>query len=327
MRNRIVGIAAAFALISSQIVASAQADTFTPTNDPPTVENLIVPGAMQPASPRSTANYEVVATVGSQGTVANLKTVTMCWYKGSSDDTCADAATDPKTQFKMTWTQASNSFSVTGTNNYLNAGSSTTYGDGSGLTMDVTFKFKISEAMLFGEDWNVKVVVIDQQDNSTSNDPIFSSELSASNLVVLYFGSVKTQPSSKSFGSLKLSESSQVTNVSSGAFTANGLSDIDISATDFTYNSETIPLDAMNMTPASGYVAMDCNAGSSFGDNYNVRVSSIAQIFIDDQFSDGTGEGTESALPHSCQLTYGGGAPVANVVYSNTVTVGIGQSY
>lgn len=322
-----IRIATFSALISSLLASGARADVFTPTNDPPTVENLVLPEAMQPASPRSTAVYDLVATVGSQGTVANLKTVSMCWYKGSASSSCDDAATDPKTQFKMIWTQSTNSFSVVGTNNYRNAGSSTTYGDGTALSMDVTFKFRISDAMLFGEDWNVKVSVVDQQDNSTPADPMFSSEIEASNLVVLYFGAVSTQPSSKPFGALGFGESNDVTNVSTGQFRANSASDINISATDFTYLSNTIPLDTSNSSPASGYVAMDCNQGENFGDSPPVRVSSSPQLLISNVFSSGTGESTDTTFPHSCRLVFGGGAAVANVLYTNTVTIGIGQSY
>lgn len=326
MRNKALVILAASALLAPAIALPAKADLLIPLNDPPTVANLKLPTAIQPAYPRSTSAYSVIATVGSQGTVANLKTVSMCWYKGSTSSTCEDAASNPDTQFQMIWTEATNSFSITGTNDYRDAGSTTSYADGSGLTMDVEFKFRASGAMLFGDDWNVTVLAVDQQDQGTQNDPVFSSELTANGLVVLFFGSVRTQPASKSFGNIKKGESSKIENVSTGSFTANGLADISIEATDFKYSSSTIELDELNRNPGTGKVSLTCNAGSSYSASNSILVGNSPQLLITGEFGSGTLESTGTTQPHSCQLEYGGGAAVANVEYSNTLTVSIHQS-
>ena len=48
------------------------------------------------------------------------------------------------------------------------------------------------------------------------------------------------------------------------------------------------------------------------------------QVLETGVFAGGTGEGSDSTLTNSCQLTYAGGANLTNQQYSNEVTVGIG---
>lgn len=303
---------------------STVADTFTPENDPPTVTLVSYPTSMQPANPRSTIDYTVSATIGSQGTLSNLSSVTMCFFEaGFGTQDCTNAGSEPKYEFKMTWTQSSNSFSVTGSNNYRNSGSSTSYGDGTGLSMDIDFTFKISNAMIAGNSWNVYIEAIDDQGNDSA-DPAFSiwNDPLGTGITVEYFGAVTTSRSSQSFGQIGYLGSSTIDDISTGSLLANGLSTVSLTATDFTNGLNTIDLSASS--PMSGEVQMLCNSGSTFDDGIAYSIGNSAVGIDNFLFSSGTGETADTSHKHSCDLTFGGGAPAANIQYSNTVTVSIG---
>lgn len=320
------------ALLATFLIASstsgAFADTFSPQNDPPTIAGLVVPNALAPAHPRSISTYTVSATVGSQATVANIKYVDICWYNkdsGTADSFCANASTDPINEFHMRWTengdlQTGGPFSVTGNNNYANSGSSAEYGDGTGLTMDIHFKFKVSEAMHFGSNWSLHVWVTDDQDQTSQEDNAFN-EWFVDGLSVTYFGQVSTARSAHSFGELRTGEYQLAENISSGTYRANGNSHLTIEATDFTYLTQTLSL--QNYPPSTGFVSLRCNPGQIFNDGGSINVLGIADIYDYSNFAAGTGEGVGTPVEHSCRLDFGGGAQVANVAYSNTVTLAI----
>ena len=131
----------------------AMADTFTPQAEPPIVTITSWDGQagthLLPATPRSVASYEVDATVADQGTVANLSTVTMCWYVASGTTPTGTpncSGSDPRYEFKMTWTESSDTFAVDGTNAYQDA-TSESVGMHTDLSVVLKFKFKVSSAM------------------------------------------------------------------------------------------------------------------------------------------------------------------------------------
>lgn len=323
-RTRKALLAISMLAASAISLQPANADTFTPQNDPPVVTIVTVPNSMQPAAPRSTTTYEVTVTVGSQGTVENLEWVKMCFYEGLSDYHCANASTDPDTEFLMTWTEATNSYAVTGSNNHLNSGSTSDYGDGSGLTMDITFKFKISQAMIHSTNWNVEIWAMDDQAQSSYDSVSLLLDDSRSGVTVDYFGAVDTDRTSQAYGSLGYQGTSVVDNISTGAFFANGPSDISLSADNFTNGAATINL--ASGLPSSGEALLRCSPTNAFDGGSSAAITSTPTALNYFQFGGGTGEASDSSLVHSCELTYGGGATVANVLYSNTVTVAIGAS-
>jgi hypothetical protein len=338
-RHAVAITASATLAVAALIGGPAQADTFTPKNDPPTVLLTTVPGSstgMQPAAPRSTSTYTLSLTVASQGTVANLKEVHMCWYNRDASPaasrTCSNATTDPTNEFHMKWVEngtlvTGGTFSVLGTNKYANNGSVADYQDGTALSMNIDFKFKISEAMAYSQDWAVHVWATDDQDQASIEDDNFVYEYDyvSYNNDVNYFGAVLTQRSSQAFGDLQGGASFSVENTSTGNFQSNGASVITMEATDFTNGLNTVALSQMG-TPlnGSGEAELRCNDGATFDNQFAYSIGSdwITGIHAN-VLTQGTGESTDSSFVHSCNLYFAGGAPKANVQYSNTVTIGI----
>jgi len=138
--------------------------------------------------------------------------------------------------------------------------------------------------------------------------------------------------------------------ISTGSYTANDASVLTINGTDFITNGEptnAIPLatngdifaDNTDRTDAdseearsvaitnvpSGTVSLDCAFVEtvSLSDDAElqqfVQVRNAARVFALDISK--TGESPTGLGRHSCMVNYPGGGPVANVVYSNTVTV------
>lgn len=321
-------------LLSTLLLASsgafvalpAVADTFTPLSDPPTVEITNAPTTMQPNYPSSDASYSVDATIGTQGTVENLDTVTMCFYRMSGDNTCADAATDPKNEFKMVWTQSSNTFTVTGTNNYEDDGSAAT-GLSTDLSLSISFDFKISNAMDAGLDWEVKVFAVDDDGQNSDQTVDMNYEFTdvESLISVYYWGEVTTDRAGLDFGNVAANQSADVDGASLGAFVANDSSYIYLDATDFSDgNGSTLSIDTIG-SPMLGEVTLSCEYGATeYSGSSPTYVGTTAYMpLASSLFSDGTGETPDSSQIHSCRLEYGGGATVAEVEYENTVTVAI----
>ena len=329
--SRLATATAVLALFGlASIATPAIADTFTPLNDPPTVlstglfQGGTATSSITPAHPRSTTVYTVSADVGSQGGLSNLDTVTMCLINGdnisygvSGVADCSGAGTNPKNLFKMVWTQATDSFAVTGNNFYQNVSSVSNYGDGTALSATMEFKFKVSEAMLQGGSWIVRVEAVDDQGQvSTTGE--------AGPITVNYFGAVTTQRVSQDFGSLLGNNVQTIDGIKTGEFIANGVSYLTLAATDFTYSTNTVAIQGNGgLAPAAGEVAFDCEAGATHTSS-GYRIGTTATSFDWNLFSGGTGESANTTHQHSCFLLFGGGASVANVQYTNTVTVGIG---
>lgn len=344
---------AAFAAVAAVIslTPSASADSFVPLPDPPTQEVLSAPSTMQPAYPNSTSVYTVAVAVGSQGTVANIDYIEMCWWKTSSGlSECTYDSTnslDPRTQFKMTWynydaregadpAYADEWFSIAEsydgggyfwTNHYENANSTSGYGDGTDSSMNIVFKFRVSNAMLAGNDWNVRVTAYDLNGSSTPQ--------THSNISVNYFGAVTQDRSSQDFGNLGSSNNNWIVEeIEDGDFVANGPSDLTYKATSFTYEvggsvvSE-IPLATGTPTTSvpQGQAAVDCNPNWNWDENSAVRMSSSPYLMRENVIGDsGTEWGQWFNFEHACRVIYPGGASVANVTYGNTFTVGIGSN-
>ena len=366
MRTQIRFAALAAGIATSLFVAmmpSANADSFDPQADPPTQEVLAFPKALQPAYPNSTSIYTVTVAVGSQGGVDLLDHIEMCWFKdtnanGSSTglnvDNCGSPDSngwkDPRTQFSMRWTNwhalegapvdtadqwfsVDESYDPSGflgagywTNYYEHDGSTSGFGDGTGYTMDIAFRFRISVGMLQGNDWNIVVRAVDRNDQMTPQ--------LGSNISVAYFGSVQSQRPSEFYGDFSAGDSNYIQSLSEGSLLANAASYITYEATPFTYqplggNLEQVPLatGTPNTAPGAGQAAFDCTAADGgWNPDMATRLSTVPQQVRANVLVDGTGEWDGNhGLYHACRIWYGGSAPVANQYYTNTFIAGIGQ--
>ena len=317
--SRYVACAAAGLVIAAGATAPAFADNFTPLNGPPSVSTPSAPFEIQPAAPNFFRQmYSVNTWVGSSGTVENLDHVTLCMYKAvGGDPDCANAQDDPTSEFEMTWTQASGSFSVTGTNNYTDDNSWANYFSND-LSTQIYFDFQVSDGMLAGP-WKAVITAVDDQGQSTPS--------AAQPVTVDYYGAVTTPRDDVSYGEMANGASKKVEGTSDGAFIANASSDVTMKATNFEYDfgNNTIPLETATGPVGSGNAALDCNSGLTFGAS-PIRVTGSDQVLETGVFGTGTGETPDESLTNSCQLTYGGGAILTNQQYSNEVTVGIGAA-
>ena len=325
-RLRRIGVVASGAMIVAACFAavapSAQADdTFTPVNLPsvPTVAIQSVPSPLQPAYPRSTTTYTVTATVSNADGFSAIDNVQMCWYLDGG--VCDPTGSDPRSSFFMNYNVATDSFSVAGTNNYLNVSSSTT--TLSSTSRDVNFSFKISDAMLASETWDVEVRAYNK--DIDGNDQ-YGSDL-ATNKTVNYFGYATTGRTGVAFGSILEGSASSVTTPGNdyGSFIANDISSLSALSTDFTHTTGGTVDDTLALTsispPASGSVRF------FLGDNRaGLIVSGTPGILYGNTgiFEEGTGE-TPQNLSSSAQVEYGGGAKFPGEQYSATVTIAIGR--
>ena len=232
-------------------------------------------------------------------------------------------------------------------------------------TAAVRFSFKVSEAMQVSEDWKIRVAaqsraVIDEEPQTTQSD----IDAPDDTYTVNYFAMMKADRAADgaiNYGVvtpgmtfLKTKAGETDDSITSGQYHANDLSALTIEATDFV-NAETnvIPLatngdiddtnfprwTASGGTPSlalaiknvpSGEASLDC----AFSDEVVltdeedaalfVQVRNFARVLATSQPATGEG-GTTSLGNHSCMLNYPGGGPVANVVYSNTVTLAMIQ--
>ena len=153
----------------------ASADQVALLNTDPIVSSssFTMPGvqvAFEPDGAASDEVYQYNVTVADAETLDDLTTVTLCLYHslnevaaaGEGDNTCA--ATDPANTVLLTWSQATDAFTI-------DAGSSTywalatgTVSNHSGVLTDTTaafeFRFTVSEAIREGT-WTANVTATD----------------------------------------------------------------------------------------------------------------------------------------------------------------------
>ena len=319
------------------IVPNAVADSFYAMPDVPTVELIAVPNNFQPASPRSTATYTLTAAVGSQGSVDYIHRVYMCWTKptdGWGDPTnadCYDANFDPRYEFLMIWQNDSqwdnfpdDWFFFGNDSNYANANSVSNYGNGTANSMNMNFKFHVSESMLMGTDWQVAVTAEDADGQSSTR--------TAAGKTTLYYGAVLEQPNTYNYGQLGAGQWTDSDIIDDGGFQANGASDLTYETSAFEYNdgvnpSYVIPVatGAVGTDPAAGKVSLDCTVNDWFNVENATRITGTPVETRTNYYVGGVWEGGDwYDFAHTCRLTFGGGAPVANQNYNSTFTIGIG---
>jgi hypothetical protein len=246
----------------------------------------------------------------------------MCWYQTGASSFCSNAQNDPKQQFLITWTRATSLFQVIGTNLYRDSGSSTRYANVTDLELDINFNFKVSQAMLAGSDWNVSIQATDVEGQSST----IGSGSKLSGITVGYFATEIVDLAPVGFGTVKNQDSATSNPAPSGAFIANGATNVYISATDFVYEADSIALDAVNANPVAGKVSMLCSPGDIFSEGSAILVSNTPELMFTSAFAGGTGESSREAPNHICQLRFGGGAVRRNVTFTNTVSISSQQA-
>ena len=307
---------------------------------PPETAESTAASLIVPAYPNSEETYTLAAEVEvlEPMTLANVSTVTMCWYKvdavgladgvetgpGSSD--CSKL--DPRYNFKMTWDEASGTVGgTTGfavgstvanpTNNYVNAGSQvettpdvSSY-DPAARLMTIRFAFKVSSAMSAGSDWSVSVSV-------ALDDPTVSLAVDTrQELSVGYWGSLFTTKQAIDFGLVAPGGSSSKALVSLGTYRANSVTTYSLQGTDYYCSSDactTLFLRGANSEASDG-VDLECTL-----DAEPVRLGTdIRHVGT----LPATGEAEADIAGMTCTLLYRGGAPLAFSEYSGPILVSI----
>jgi hypothetical protein len=193
------------------------------------------------------------------------------------------------------------------------------------LILNLDFNFKVSNAMLQANDWEIKVLATDDNDQTSDEaiDPDFIGTGVAGYASVYYWGESRSNREGLSFGSIAAEDSSVLTNQSLGSFVANGETVLRIAATDFvSANNDVIEL-SITAIPSPNTVAFHCQFGAVFSSDLSAVLLSDASPgdLASQLFAEGTGETADASLTHSCQLTYFGGAPRSGVLYSSDVTL------
>lgn len=245
---------------------------------------------------------------------------------------------------------------VAGTAKHANRGSTSTFSD-AGTTMTINFQFSLSYVLTKGADWRLRTVAVDQPPDIGGATPDRQlTEVRGIGCVgnecpsaatptdtahsILYYGGItasRGNDTTVDYGTLVGGQTSTArTGLTTGSYVANNTSDFAIDATDFTYtDGQTYTLSLKETgTPGLDEVALNCTRenGSNTkldpdGTPYtgDVRVTATAKDLVTGEASS-TASGLETAVPaagHQCALTYGGGADIGNVTYTNTVNISI----
>ena len=331
--GRLIGV---LTLVVVSVIASSrsvEADTITPSPDPPSIAPFTLTEATNPSSPisavtpaypRSTDTYTLSVPVDSAGGVPSLASVEMCWWLESAAD-CDSSTPDPETTFEMTWELSgtpgnyTETFTVTddAAVAHQDAGSTTDFAPGN-FRLTVDFTFKISSAMRHASSWNIRVTAIDSAGQS--------SELTEGNYRVHYFASINTGRSSQTWGLVTMGRNITRDGIPTGEYTANSESRLTLAASDFTNGATTLPLVA---SPAARELQMRCSLTDTYSQSNALTLvggGGPNQFGVQnhDVTVDLTPEIPQVLPQHSCRLSYPAGrATEPNDAYSNTITVGI----
>jgi len=370
---RSIRILIGIALVASGLIAApnvVQADGFIPVPDRPVVVVNEAPGessaaAIQPkypdsgGAPTSGGIYSVTATVTTNATLAAFSTITMCWYKASAGtDTQCTSTPNPQNAFQMVWTEATaaatpngiTGFAVTGSNAYVNSDSQTpatgtaAYTD-TAHSMTIKFSFRVSNAMLAGSDWAVKVTAV--YDDTICNNPATveaepcpesytAADRTGSDEVtgrhVAYWGEMRAQRESLAYGVIVPLATSSPQTASAFNFVTNAPSDFTMAATDFSYDPDgggATPPDVVALTtgsPGLKRARLECRAADGQTNSETSFLPlEVADISLGATIVP-TGETVNTEGTIICTLQFGSGAGFALKEYSNIVTLSIVQS-
>jgi len=371
----------AFALAG---VTQADADDFTTGTSAPSIVITDYSRTIQPASQNSVATYFVTVEVADADGVTTIEEVEVCLFNsdtrvgGSAKGDCGEDDADPRTTLHLLWVadeledeetfaaddDGVTGFSLTGDNFHtLGVGDdvstwATTGGSTPGL-LTLTFRFKVSEALLAGIDWSLEATVRDNTPGTprTASDQAgFDDEsvVGATGAIdVLYFSAIQTVREQLDYGVVDAGQESSAKTGLLGAFRSNDKADLTLDGDDFKYTAGdfTATLSLVTFDPGLEQVSVRCEQADTLSGTRSAPGSSIfvdvnPGLFATDRFAAvtrtigeidgvgdsgtsytnrGTGEGTVS-LNNICALAYGGGAEVSSQKYSADIVVGIGRA-
>ena len=305
----------------------ASADVLLTANTAPTVggTSFTMPlpqTAFEPDGDESDEVYAYNVTVGDAESLNDLQTVTVCLYQslkedataGEGDDTCA--AINPANTVRLTWTQATDLFTI-------GAGASTFWAldtvapsTRSGALVDTTaafvFRFTVSEAMREGT-WTAKVT-------ATDATAAIDEDATVTALVNAYSAITIRDP--QDFGTLAAgAPGSERTD--SPIVTSNGATTLSLTAGDFVNGVYSYTLKtngATSVAPAAGQVTYDCNRAGAFVEGTATRVGS-GVTSLGEATASGTAEGG-AAVSNSCRIMHGGGRPTGTYAFVVVNTIG-----
>ena len=197
----------------------------------------------------------------------------------------------------------------------------------------VTFRFDLSHAMTNSTgDWYLRAVAVTQPPKVGGETTAPATQWaqavqgfgSSGGGDVLYYGGITSTRAAQNYGPINVEGTSTKTAITTGDYLANDSSNITLSATDFSYSDDTLPLGAS--ADSAGTVKLECVETTTADANPAISLSSSNQVLkaaVGASSLTGTAEDAVAADTHGCTLTYGGGAVYGNQTYSNTVTVGI----
>lgn len=209
----------------------------------------------------------------------------------------------------------------------------------------ISFRFAVLFAAKHGDKWKVRVVATYRDSQGVdSNVELIGTDTDS----VLYYGAftelveadfptpeTKRNAVTVKYGDVIQGGDSTVDNISTGSYLTNAASDISLSANVFSgTNSEGDLVFSGNATPASGQAGLGCRPISSsdpleFFTNPVAGQSSSLVLLSSVRANSNPGVGDDPRDPidaekHEC--TFYAGDSVATGTYTNTVTVGIGES-
>lgn len=227
------------------------------------------------------------------------------------------------------------------------------------------FVFALSHAAVNASDWRIRVVAVSTPTPKSVGDPVSSeatreiysgscsNQYSDTNQItddgtrnpscqtpeehgVNFFGGFmeSTVRDSLDYGSIQENSSSGLkVELATADYFANDTVNMSISASDFTYSGDTIPLITEDAAvTGTKQLKMECtgetDVDSGSASTNDVIVGQNALDFFTGMNASSAGTASESELPvsaptHSCELSYGTGATYGNEVYKNTVTLGL----
>jgi|GEM_PF-3833045 len=335
---------AALALLfpASVTPMEAKADSFATVGDPPSLSDISLTTnadevfeSIQPANSSSSDRYNVTTSVGIPAGHDALESLTMCMYLLDFED-CSNTDTinnRPEIVFKATHSVirvggpdsevTDETFRVVGDNNYdvnvsgFESSTSVTREASESVNVDVTFTFKASNAMRASTNWKIYIEAEDRfgQTGATSRDGVR----------VEYFAAMVVDREGAVFGGVAKGETSEVSDIDSGRYTANAQSRFFVDATDFSAGpGKDLALLTSGQLSAN-QVELRCNFADSFDSSNSIMVTQTASQLADS--IPPSSEDPVDAAHHSCSLRFGqGGANNPNLNYTNTFTLAIAAS-
>ncbi|MDP3972274.1 MAG: hypothetical protein Q8P61_05090 [Candidatus Nanopelagicales bacterium] len=316
----------------------AQADTFTPNNQPTVAVQADAVDFVWSAGSAFDAKTIVVA-IGDGDTLDDISDVVICLYKTGGDSTCA--APDPQTNMEVTWTNTD--VADTQADGFVNTVSSPVNvnwaitGELSAVYNPAAFStellLSVAPSVVATEgDWNIKATITDRAATPSTNThdpgntvwtpnmPYFSGQTQRPGVAWGQITTLETTGIGTAYSQNQSSGSDVVTNATStlnfeaGNFSGGAGSDMT--------NLEGVLIDA---DPAAGQYTLACGMGDTYNDaTSKALILTSASGMGATEATGGTVEAGVTPSNTSCRLTSGGSDLRREV--TGTVTVSFTQS-